>query len=286
MDIRKQHDVCVIDFDLAEGSPGLLLTSDWHLDSPHCDRKLLSKHLNEAKEKNYAIIANGDIFDAMQAKNDPRSSKRELKNDIIANTYFNGLLSDAEDFCKPYASHIALMGYGNHEVSVIKHHEIDLMQMLVNNLNKEEDSHIVLGGYDGFVVCRFLYKGVVDRKVILYYHHGAGGSAPMSLGILQMSRTQMHIPDADIIITGHNHNSFVVSKMKLCVSTRGRVQSRRVYLVKTPTYKEEVMSDELSFLRMKGSPPRPIGGYWVDFKRSHKYADNSTEILISIYEAI
>ena len=44
----------------------LLLRSDAHHDSPYCDRKLETKHLELAKERNALILDAGDTFDAMQ----------------------------------------------------------------------------------------------------------------------------------------------------------------------------------------------------------------------------
>ena len=44
----------------------LMLTSDRHHDSTHCNRELEKKHLEEAKKRNAFIIDCGDLFDAMQ----------------------------------------------------------------------------------------------------------------------------------------------------------------------------------------------------------------------------
>ena len=40
----------------------LLLISDIHWDNPKCDRVLLKKHLDIAKEMNAGVIVNGDFF--------------------------------------------------------------------------------------------------------------------------------------------------------------------------------------------------------------------------------
>lgn len=39
-----------------------LLTSDWHWDNPKCNRELLRKHINQAKERNAKILVFGDLF--------------------------------------------------------------------------------------------------------------------------------------------------------------------------------------------------------------------------------
>jgi UDP-2,3-diacylglucosamine pyrophosphatase LpxH len=50
----------------------VLMISDVHFDNPKCDRKLLKKHLDEAKRRNAKVLINGDLFDLMQGKNDKR----------------------------------------------------------------------------------------------------------------------------------------------------------------------------------------------------------------------
>ena len=57
----------------------VLLRSDAHHDSPYCDRKLEKYHLEIAKERNALILDNGDTFDAMQGKFDPRRSYGDIR---------------------------------------------------------------------------------------------------------------------------------------------------------------------------------------------------------------
>ena len=40
----------------------VLLLSDLHWDNPKCDRELLKKHLDQAKEQGCPILLNGDTF--------------------------------------------------------------------------------------------------------------------------------------------------------------------------------------------------------------------------------
>jgi len=49
-------------FNVPEGEKKVLLISDIHWDNPHCDRKLLKKHLDEALEINADVLINGDLF--------------------------------------------------------------------------------------------------------------------------------------------------------------------------------------------------------------------------------
>ena len=57
----------------------ILLTADRHHDSPKTDQKLEKMHLDQALERNAPIIDVGDLFDAMQGREDRRRSKRESR---------------------------------------------------------------------------------------------------------------------------------------------------------------------------------------------------------------
>ena len=49
--------------------------ADIHWDNPHCDRKLLKKHLNYCKENSLPVVIVGDLFCLMQGRGDNRRNK-------------------------------------------------------------------------------------------------------------------------------------------------------------------------------------------------------------------
>ena len=59
------------------GNYRFLLLSDIHWDNPKCNRKLLKRHLDEAKEGGHPILINGDLLDLMGGKKDRRAIKRQ-----------------------------------------------------------------------------------------------------------------------------------------------------------------------------------------------------------------
>jgi len=65
------------------------VSSDWHLDNPKCNRKLLFKHLDMIKKKNGYIIVTGDLFCLMQGKYDKRSSKSDVLPQHMKNNYLD-----------------------------------------------------------------------------------------------------------------------------------------------------------------------------------------------------
>ena len=64
INIEKRSDLSYyISFDrYKDANQRFLLLSDLHIDNPKCDRKLLLKVLNQAKEQNAIILIFGDLF--------------------------------------------------------------------------------------------------------------------------------------------------------------------------------------------------------------------------------
>jgi hypothetical protein len=77
----------------------------------------------------------GDIFDAMGGKWDPRHSKGEVREDYaLAPDYLDAIVRDAAKFYAPYAKHLVTIGRGNHEQSILKRHETDLIERLAAHM--------------------------------------------------------------------------------------------------------------------------------------------------------
>lgn len=161
-----------------------LLLSDLHIDNPKCDRKLLTKVMNQALEKNALILIFGDLFCLMQGKGDPRRSKADIRPEHNKPNYIDAVVKDTASILKPYAKNILLIADGNHETSIIKHIEVDPIDYLLNYLHKYNPS-IQHGGYQGFI--RFVTEcSSKMRSIELFYHHGAFGGA-VSKGVLSVN---------------------------------------------------------------------------------------------------
>ena len=59
-----------------------MLRSDAHHDSAHCRRDLEKRHLELAMEKGAYILDAGDLFDAMQGRNDKRFRADNIALDL------------------------------------------------------------------------------------------------------------------------------------------------------------------------------------------------------------
>jgi hypothetical protein len=242
-----------------------LLRTDVHHDNPKCDQKLERKHLDQAVERGAGIIDNGDNFCAMQGKYDKRSDKNAMRPEHQKGNYLDMLVNTAAEFYGPYAKNWLLMGQGNHETGILKNHETNLNERLVERLNTQQKTSVSLGGYGGWV--RFLFTIRKTRKDsrLLHHFHGTGGGGPVTRGVIQTNRMAVFNPDADVIFTGHTHDEWIVPIARQRVSTGGVPYHDEQIHVRAPGYKDAWGDGYAGWECEKGLGPKPKGAAWLRF---------------------
>lgn len=249
----------------------VLLLADIHWDSSHCERELLRDCLNEAKALGAPVIIAGDFFDAMQGKWDPRSSQEVLRPEHRGGNYLDLLVSTAAEWLMPWKDSLAIISYGNHETSIRKRHEVDLLQRLCQELRRE-GSRVECGPYWAFVVLTAEFAGSKSHRdtITLCYHHGAGGGGEITRGLIDHSRTRsMYL--ADVYLSGHIHRRNQDENILTTVTARGVVERRRQLFLRASCWKDE--SSDGWHVQM-GRAARPIGGWWLEL-HTRKPADGS-----------
>lgn len=244
----------------------ILCTSDEHLDHQDSDHALMRRHLNEAKEHGWPNIKMGDLFCAMQGKKDPRKSRLALRDCLNdKEEYFDSLVDYAYNFLEPYKGQIALQCLGNHETSIISHNETHLLKRLVARLNTV-GSPVQLGAYSGWLKLMFeSKKGGSRHSINIKYLHGSGGSAPVTKGTIKTNRRAVNFPDANIILSGHTHEAFVMPITQEKISDHGRLYNQEQLHVQIPSYKNEVLNKAAGFAVEREFPLKPVGAYWLEF---------------------
>jgi hypothetical protein len=211
-----------------------------------------------AKERGAGVMGFGDIFCAMQGKYDNRADKRDLRPEHQNGNYFDNLVDTATDWWRPYADIIIALTDGNHETEIRKRHETDLLERLAVNLGV---AHM---GYSGFVRFMFEHASGGHRTTRrLYWHHGAGGGGPVTKGVIQTNRRAASV-DADIFVSGHIHESWIVENVMVSMTDSGRIVHKPQVHCQTATYKQEYVL-EGGYHTEKGRPPKPLGGWWLVF---------------------
>ena len=269
MDWKLSQNGIVTTVDMAGVKEGwsfwMLLRSDVHRDSIFANRDLEKTHLDMALDRQAGIIDAGDLFDIMQGKKDPRSSYSELRPEYLTQNYFSAVAEDNAKFYTPYAHNFIVLGKGNHETSILRHNNLDMTSDLVSKLNTKTGSNIQAGGYGGYV--RFILRGGREKQyqVILRYFHGNSTNAPVTRGMIETNRQAVYLPDANVVLNGHNHHGYYAPIERQRINQQGHLEYDTIHFVRTPGYKRANHDNypKEGFDTEKLPEPRPIGCVWM-----------------------
>lgn len=272
---RNVHEVNM-DFSSRSDEKRLLLISDIHFDGVKCDRNLFYKHLSEAKATDAGVFIFGDLFDLMQGRFDPRGNYSELRPEYKKCTYIDEVIEDVAEKLMPYKEVIKFLGRGNHETNIEKRMMVSPLDRVASLLNKE-GGHVHVGGYAGWLQLR-ARRGVSVTTTNLHYHHGYGGNAKRSKGVLSADLDQKDFPDAAIIVRGHDHQKWHIPVMTDRLLHHGVVEQRTVHHMRLGSYKK--LGDRFTgWETEKGFSTPRLGGWWIKGKL------HSNELIWQVSEA-
>lgn len=238
-----------------------LLLSDVHFDSTKCDRDMLKDHLDKALALKASVYIFGDWFDLMQGMYDPRRSYSSLRPEYKSITYLDDVINDAVEFLDPYKEVLALVGRGNHETNIEKRLSTSPIDRLVGALG----GGIMAGPYSGWV--QLVYSRNANNhggrhQRMLHFHHGYGGNAPRSKGVLNVDLDQKEWPDADVIVSGHTHQKWHVPMSVERITDRLNTYEDTVHHLKLGSYKK--LDRFAGWEVEKGFQQPRLGGWWMD----------------------
>jgi predicted phosphodiesterase len=264
----------------------LAVLSDLHWDNPKCDRKQLKSHLEYCKENDIKIFVNGDFFCLMQGKYDPRRSKKDILPEHNKANYIDAVIEDAVQWWSPYADLLTVIGYGNHETSIVKNLETDPLQRFVDLLNYTNKSNVFTGGYGGWLVLRMEVRGGSMIKRIKYFH-GSGGGGIVTKGAINLTRALETYEGMDIFLLGHIHENWCRNDMRDVLEfNRGKkifeLKQKQIHHCITGTYKEEYEDGAFGWHVERGAPIKPTGGRILTFdvKREKVNSQDTYELLV------
>jgi len=220
---------------------------DLHIGSSSTDEQQLREDLTECLELDARIILNGDIYDAILAKDHRRFMLSCLKKNLSSrDDLLNALIQYGVKFLEPYAEQIDVIGMGNHEYAVLKYHSVDLIRMTIDGLNESlrvsgSKHRIKHGGYCGFVQyvctikkCHEKSSGGTRNYTVLY-HHGGGSESPVTKGMIDISRKRVNWV-YDLFVFGHKHNLFGVKDVTMSLNSNGNLVCVDNLSVQTGSY--------------------------------------------------
>lgn len=250
-----------------------LWISDLHWDNPKCDRTKLRRHLVQAMEMDAPIVVVGDLFCAMQGKFDKRSCKSDLRPEHQRGDYFDALVDTAREWFAEFKSNLVVLGQGNHESSVLGRHETDLLDRLAGGL-RSDGGLTRPGGYNGWLQYSLKYAKTTSKSFNFFYAHGSGGGAPVTKGQINFNRWREQVT-ADAYIAGHIHRRNLNDQVCAEITNAGRPVLRQVDYVRLSTYKEEYGDGAFGWHNERQAGPRPIGGYWCEWRFSNEKRQKS-----------
>lgn len=269
-----------------DGKFGLALFSDLHLGARDCDEKKLKRDMETACSEDRRILINGDVADAIL----PRDMKRYVPSLAMSDRddVLNEITDYAYHFLRPYADYIDLIGTGNHEESPLKYSSYDIIGAIVVMLNRDKSKSlpkIHRAAYQGYAQYRINDGNNRNTdKLTIYHHHGAGGSAPVSKGMIDINRI-VYSHDADIWWIGHKHvgthDPYIVRDG---LSPQGKYITKVGQAVFTPGYKMSTNLDKDNHVRIHYSDKfyslQPQGYAIVDiFEDKHTRRINRFEVV-------
>lgn len=263
-----------------EMSPYFMLMSDLHIGSAFTSMAKIKEDLETARRYNARILINGDVFDAILPSDRKRFNPNVLSEALRGRAdVLNAALDMAVTLLSPYADLIDVIGVGNHDTALEKHHSVDLVLLLVERLNTLVDgADVRYGGYTGYYAVT-PPDNIKGARFVFYYHHGSGGDSPITKGIGDFQRKLAWVSDANVIWMGHKHHRYAdkMMRQKLCKS--GRISHIEVLCVMSgaysDTYTQQTQADVMqrgraaSYASDWGGAPRMKGGVLVRINGSH-----------------
>jgi Icc-related predicted phosphoesterase len=241
------------------------LLSDIHWDNPKCDREMLKRHLDYCLEQNIPIFINGDFFCCMQGRMDRRNNKSDIRPEHNNSKYLDSIVETAVEWWSPYASILTVIGYGNHETSIIKYSETDILQRFVDLFNYKNKSNVYVGGYGGWIVLKYDLRPSTSMTKNLKYHHGIGLGGIVTRGAINLTRSLEMYENMDIFVMGHIHENSSRNDVRDTLQyNKGKriyeLQQKQIHLAITGTYKEEYGDGSQGWHVERGAPVKPVGG--------------------------
>lgn len=260
---RKARTIHQVDCDFSsrKETKHFLFISDVHFDSVKCDRELLFSHLQEAKALNASVFIFGDAMDLMQGRWDPRGNYSELRPEYKSCVYVDEVIQDVGEQLGKYADVIKFISKGNHETNIEKRMMVSPIDRVAQIINAK-GGHCEVGGYAGWLCFTAHRHGSGARRFNVHYHHGYGGNAKRSKGILGADIDQKDFPDADFILRGHDHQKWHLPVSVDRINQNMKLEQRTIHHLRLGSYKK--LGDRYAGWAVeKGFATPRLGGWWA-----------------------
>jgi hypothetical protein len=184
-------------------------------------------------------------------------------------------------FVTRYAGKVAFSG----NTAMRKFHNTDILRRIVYELNREPDTNIQLGDYSGWLNLKFNVSKTHSNSINVHYHHGFGGNAARSKGMLGVQIEAFKYPDANILVRGHTHQKWYdPSTTRVRLNSRGKVYKDKIRFIQSGSYVDGVADGKGGWVVEKNFNPTDIGGWFVNF--TPKLSAGDVKIEVGVHETI
>jgi hypothetical protein len=247
------------------------LASDLHLGHVACDVRRIQREFGRAVELGANILVNGDVFDAVTTGDKRFTPGQTIPRITEARDSYRATIEYGAEILAPYAANIRVIGIGNHEEAWLKYRQSEPVAGTINLLNAR-GANIYHGGIAGFVMSLLDIPSGKGKPLTLshslHYHHGAGGDAPITGGLIAANRS-MVAWIADTHTEGHRHNKLQREYAVGECSAYGKVKIKTVSCVMTGSYLKNYYHDgtggalDYTYAESSNHPPKPMGGQFL-----------------------
>lgn len=251
-----------IQFDIPARASSVLkfaAISDGHADSPFFDEQAFISVMKAIQAEKRYVIINGDLFDSIL-----RTDQKRGANHLMEKTddQINQKIKRVVALLKPFQENILFIARGNHESSTIKFNGVDLIDLTCEMLNAGSEHKIICGNYSNWI--RINWYGANGKSVAhydIFLHHGAGGQAPVSKGMIDFDRLAGSV-DADLVLTGHKHNAIIdYSHPIQKLTANGEFVLKNRIFVQTPSFQVPRKIDQNDNFNEKFYTNQAMAGY-------------------------
>ena len=235
--------------------------SDTHIGARSAEDRRLKKDIQTiAEEKDSYVILLGDQMESITLK-DVRFRAGSIRADMLGDldALLNAQLREAVATFEPIKHKIIGALLGNHELKVLDNSGIDIHRLFCEQLGVRDL------GYSCMVrltLAKDFGGSVKRRNVLLYAHHGHGGSGRKTGASINRMEDLAAEWDFDIAMMGHNHKRHTSTRTKLGMTTNGTprlVESDQIFIRTGGYLKSYQEGKRPSYSEKAGYSPLKIG---------------------------
>ena len=258
------------------------LLSDIHWDNPKSDWALLKKDLDYCLEHKIPVHINGDLFCLMQGRGDKRGSKSDIRPEHNNSKYLDSIVNTAVEWFEPYKDILSVIGYGNHEFSIVKYQETDVLRRFVDRFNMTYNANVFVGGYGGWMIYTVDVTSTSKASFKHKYFHGSGGGGVVTKGAINLTRATSMYGGFDIFSMGHIHENMARTdsiEVLNHIAQKCDIELKEIHMAITGAYKEEYGDGSKGWHVERGAPPKTMGGRILDLTAYQKTVNGKYKII-------